>query len=171
MAIAFSCPSCDRTYSVDEKFAGKITACKGCGTRVIVPDAEAEPEPPPPPPRAKARVVAVSPPAPPRKPGRDEERFDVVAERPRNSAAEDADYYAKKAAKRQRRKERDARIREEHGNSLAVSRTIVGGAATMAIAVIWFFGGLMFNVFFIFPPIMFLLGLLTLIRGLMGHED
>lgn len=90
---------------------------------------------------------------------------------PGRSAAEDAAYYAKKAARKQRRKEREAEIRSQHGNSLAVSRTIVGGAATMAIAVIWFGTGLVFGIIFFFPPIMFLLGLLTLVKGLMGHED
>ena len=141
MTIAFSCPSCDRTYTVGDQSTGKVTACKGCHTRMIVPDAEGEPEPPP---RAKARVVAVSPPTapPPRKPNRRDEEsdgFEVVEELPsqsRDAFAEDAARYTRKAARKQCRRERDALVREEHGNSLAVSRTIVRGLCTMAFSAV-----------------------------------
>ncbi len=37
MAIAFSCPSCDKSYTVDEKFAGRRTTCKQCKGWVTVP--------------------------------------------------------------------------------------------------------------------------------------
>ena len=175
MTIAFSCPSCDRTYTVGDQSAGTVTACKGCSTRMIVPDAEGEPDPRP---RPKARVVAVSPPTspPPRNPSRREEadEFEVVEEPPsrsRDAFAEDAARYARKAARKQRRRERDKILREEHGNSLAVSRTIVRGLCTMAFSAVWFFGGLMFGILFYFPPILFCIGLGILIMGLMGRED
>ena len=174
MTIAFSCPSCDRTYAVGDQSAGKVTACKGCSTRMIVPDAEGEPDPPP---RPKARVVAVSPPtSPPRNPSRRDQagEFEVVEEPPsrsRDAFAEDAARYAKKAARKQRRRERDAMVREQHGNGLAVSRTMVGGIGTVLVAVVWFVVGLMFGIKFFFPPILFLIGLVTLVKGLMGHEE
>ena len=119
----------------------------------------------------------MSPPtSPPRNPSRRDEagEFEVVEEPPsrsRDAFAEDAARYAKKAARKQRRRERDAMVREQHGNGLAVSRTIVRGLCTMAFSVVWFVGGLMFGVLFYFPPILFLIGLGILIMGLMGRED
>ena len=167
MAIAFSCPSCDRTYSVDEKYAGKVVTCKTCSTRMLVPDAAEDPEPEPPKPRA--RVLSASP---PRRDPTPREQADAqeVPQSPGRSAAEDAAYYAKKAARKQRRKERDAEIRGERGNSLAVSRTVVSGITMMGIAVICCAIGLMNNVFIYITPFLFLFGLVTLVKGLMGQE-
>ena len=175
MAIAFSCPSCDRTYSVDDKFAGKVVTCKTCSTRMLVPDADEDPEPDPPP-RPRAQVLTASPPPrrePPRRDPTPREQADAqeTPKSPGRSAAEDASYYAKKAARKQRRKERDAEIREERGNSLAVSRTVVSGITMMGIAVICCAIGLMNNVFIYITPFLFLFGLVTLVKGLMGRED
>lgn len=44
--------------------------------------------------------------------------------------------------------------------------SFAGGLLTMAIAVIWFFGAAMFGVYFIYPPIMFIIGLVVAIKGL-----
>lgn len=37
MSIKFSCPSCAKTYDVDDKFSGKSTKCVKCGEKIKVP--------------------------------------------------------------------------------------------------------------------------------------
>lgn len=47
--------------------------------------------------------------------------------------------------------------------------SILGGVVTMLIAVVWFFGGLfLLNRIFIWPPIMFIIGLITCVKGLLS---
>ncbi len=42
----------------------------------------------------------------------------------------------------------------------------LGGIIMIAIALIWFFGGLAAGILFYYPPILFLIGLVALIKGL-----
>jgi len=44
--------------------------------------------------------------------------------------------------------------------------SVMGGIALMVIAVVWFVGGLAVNIIFIYPPIMFIIGLVTFFKGL-----
>lgn len=46
-------------------------------------------------------------------------------------------------------------------------RQILGGIATMVAAVIWFFTGLYFGYLFFYPPVLFLLGLIAFVKGLL----
>jgi len=41
-----------------------------------------------------------------------------------------------------------------------------GGLAMMAVAALWFFGGLAFGIIFYYPPILFVIGLVGFFRGL-----
>lgn len=43
---------------------------------------------------------------------------------------------------------------------------VVGGIAMMVIAVVWFVGGLMCDYIFFYPPVLFIIGLFALIKGL-----
>jgi hypothetical protein len=43
-----------------------------------------------------------------------------------------------------------------------------GGIGLMLLAVIWFFGGLAVGVIFFYPPILFIIGLIGCIRGLIN---
>jgi hypothetical protein len=43
---------------------------------------------------------------------------------------------------------------------------VFSGIAMMVIAVLWFCGGLMFQILFFFPPILFIIGLVAFIGGL-----
>ncbi|WP_145089235.1 hypothetical protein [Anatilimnocola aggregata] len=52
--------------------------------------------------------------------------------------------------------------------SRGFSSTALGGMAMMALAVVWFFGGLAVGVIFIYPPIMFVIGFCSMIGGLFG---
>jgi hypothetical protein len=47
--------------------------------------------------------------------------------------------------------------------------SIVGGIVMMLGAIVWFFGALLlFNVFFIYPPILFVIGLVAFFRGMLS---
>jgi hypothetical protein len=41
-----------------------------------------------------------------------------------------------------------------------------GGLTMMAIAAVWFFGGLAFGIIFYYPPILFIIGLVGFFRGM-----
>lgn len=45
--------------------------------------------------------------------------------------------------------------------------TVIGGIVAMLIAVVWFVGGLSAGYIFFYPPVMFVLGLIAVIRGLL----
>lgn len=45
------------------------------------------------------------------------------------------------------------------------------GIAMMVGAVIWFVVGYMNGTIFIYPPILFIIGLVSMIKGLMGGEE
>ncbi|XZE19282.1 hypothetical protein SH449x_004599 [Pirellulaceae bacterium SH449] len=45
--------------------------------------------------------------------------------------------------------------------------TVIGGIVTMVVALVWFFGGLAAGYIFFYPPIMFILGLIAVIKGLL----
>ena len=144
MAIGFSCPSCDRVYSVSDQYARKVTTCKDCDTRMVVPDAEGTPAPP----------------------------------RPRNPAARDAGRFYEEAVKEQRRRDRQDRERERASGprfGVAISPAVVTtliGAALIAVGVAWFAVCiLLFGVATLRVPLIFMVfGLISLLKGLMGHE-
>ena len=62
MAIEFSCPRCDRRYSVSEAMAGRRVTCKACGQERTVPGASSAAQPAP----AVSRPVTPPRPAPSR---------------------------------------------------------------------------------------------------------
>jgi hypothetical protein len=44
--------------------------------------------------------------------------------------------------------------------------SVLGGIAMMVIAIVWFVGGLAINIIFIYPPILFIIGLIAFIKGM-----
>ena len=50
-----------------------------------------------------------------------------------------------------------------------INSSLWGGIGMMALAVVWFFGALfLFDLLFIYPPILFIIGLVAFIKGLMN---
>ncbi|MEL6894798.1 MAG: hypothetical protein AAFP90_01705 [Planctomycetota bacterium] len=45
------------------------------------------------------------------------------------------------------------------------------GLLMMIGSVVWFFGGLMAGIIFFYPPILFIIGIVTLVKGLLGGSD
>ena len=60
---------------------------------------------------------------------------------------------------------------EERTPAVVVSGNVVTGGLMMLGAVVWFFGAMALGWVFFYPPILFIIGLITFIRGLAGSED
>jgi 1,4-dihydroxy-2-naphthoate octaprenyltransferase len=52
-----------------------------------------------------------------------------------------------------------------------VSPAVITGVLMMVGAAVWFFGALALGVIFIYPPILFVLGLVAVVKGFLGHEE
>lgn len=58
--IRFTCPTCGREYHLPEALARLALLCKGCGRRLLVPDASTVPEPPEQPPEHLADPLGLA---------------------------------------------------------------------------------------------------------------
>lgn len=48
--------------------------------------------------------------------------------------------------------------------------TVIGGLVVMLVAVGWFVAGLAAGVIFFYPPVMFVLGMITVVKGIMSND-
>jgi len=62
------------------------------------------------------------------------------------------------------------RVVFEQGWLGSVNSGAIGGILMMIIAAAWFFVGLSFNRIFFYPPILFVIGAIAVIKGLLGGE-
>ena len=87
-------------------------------------------------------------------------------------APDDRDHRADREEPPRRR----PRLHEDHDvrqtrSGRGTSSGVLTGVLMMAGAVIWFFGALALGRMFLYPPILFIVGLVTFIKGLSGRED
>lgn len=61
-----------------------------------------------------------------------------------------------------------APAKPQPANDGAINGSLLGGIAMMIGAVVWFVGGLFFNIIFFYPPILFIIGLVAFVKGLMN---
>ena len=160
MPIAFRCP-CDQDLEVDDQFAGQEVSCPTCRTVVVAP---AKPR------RAAAVVVAPPPerPSPRRQPPADE--YEVVEDRPtrRPRRANLEDEQIRVRGKKKKRKPAEQSRSLEGG---IINGGVVGGMIAMFIAVVWFVVGMAAGWVFFYPPILFIIGLVAVIKGLIMGDD
>lgn len=71
-------------------------------------------------------------------------------------------------AQQKRESEHAATGRGLEGN--VFNSGVIGGVVAMLVAVVWFIGGLMNDVLFFYPPILFVIGLGAFFKGLMKSE-
>jgi hypothetical protein len=71
------------------------------------------------------------------------------------------------------RKKRRRVEREERGYwGLWISPVIVTGLLMMFVAIAWFvLGIILIDRIFFYPPVLFVLGFISMIKGLLGHEE
>ena len=163
MPISLSC-GCGRALRLRDEYAGKRIRCPECQTVLAVPDSDVE---------TSGFIVDESPQAsssistrPPEPPARQRPPRDDDDDRPRRKRKRSdtdpmlKDYYRHVGNPRRR-----------SGSGIAISRSIIAGVLMMVIAVVWFVVGLFAGWIFFYPPILFILGLVAVGKGLMGYGD
>ena len=155
-----------------DELAGRNDKCPSCGWQTMVPRRPLRTvprppppvrQPPPPLPRAAPQGAAAAPPAarrapdtPPPVPLKIMGRTDTSPEVAKHLARLDAREARSKSRKR------DPFGPEKYG----MSKGVVGGVIMMGIAVVWFIVGWIAGWIFFYPPILFVLGLLTFFKGM-----
>lgn len=158
MPIALSCP-CGRALRVKDALAGKRIRCPECSQVLSVPELDAAREE-----EAVEALLAddgVSA-GPPPKP-RDAVPYAVPVER--------EPYRPSSEPPRRREKPRERRERRvtfEQGWFGSLNAGMIGGLLMMLIAVGWFVAGLAGGIIFFYPPILFVIGFIAMMKGLMG---
>jgi hypothetical protein len=166
MAISVTC-DCGRALRAKDEAAGKRVRCPGCGNAVQVPAADAalderafedlmsapseyDLSPPPPPPPTPPSTTRPPPPLP---------------SRPANwgSSAVASGNGAAKAS-------RTPRVVFEEGWFGSVNSGVIGGILMMVVAAAWFGLGLMANRIFFYPPVLFIIGLVAVFKGMFGGD-
>jgi hypothetical protein len=191
MPIPLQC-DCGRSMRVKDELAGRKVKCPQCAAVLTVP----QPEPPAEDqayelisddgpeeevrPRGRARSAS-------------EESVQAAPSRRRPAAAEDdeEDDPEERRRERRRRREREQDEEEEEDRRSAQRRReyrrdvarieqprpasrgfgslnagIVGGLLMIVIAIVWFGAGLMFGIIFFYPPILAIIGIGAIIKGL-----
>jgi hypothetical protein len=162
MPITFTC-DCGRTLKAEDQYAGKRTRCPGCSTVQTIPRMA---------PPDDDEVAEVLP--------TDEHitarRTEGGERRQRSTGAPairdvlPAEGPQKKARRRPRidHDDEDLAQRKRRGTDSGsmLDKGALGGLGMMGIAIVWFVGGGLFGVWFIYPPILFVLGLIAFIKGL-----
>ena len=178
MPISFRCV-CEKTLKVADKLAGKSVTCPACGTVISVPDLapsddpgfEVVEEPAPVAKLAMAKPVSKRPAVVDED---DELANDVPRKRRRRDDDDDDD---DEVEERSRKRKRKTKKKEHSGwfatESWVLSGGVIGGALAMLVAIVWFVLGLLNNWLFYYPPILFIVGMIGVIKGLMsrGKDD
>lgn len=149
--IQFSCPSCMTMLQVGAESAGQLSACP-CGAHVPVPSAN-----------DPLGLPASDPFAFTASNQMGGQTATLQSSIPPNQMM--SPYSSPPSAKKRKKKKR-APEPQPSGNSLFEGE-ILGGIAMMVGAVVWLGVGLAAGYIFFYPPILFLIGLGTLIKGLM----
>jgi hypothetical protein len=163
MPITFEC-GCGAELRVADEFAGKRAKCPSCEAVVPVPERRAEePEEPRPRKAPTARRVAE----------RDEEGEDQSR---RREEGDDRPRFGKRritddgsAQDWKSKDETSGKSRSLEGK--VANGGIVGGIVAMVIAVVWFVVGLAAGRIFFYPPILFIIGLVGFIKGLVEYSN
>jgi hypothetical protein len=153
--IRVRCLQCQKLLGIPDTKAGQDVACPVCRGPIRVPGVN------PPAPRPPSGVAA-----PARKPPQPAlDQLEIVEDEEVPTLGE-ADLVDEPPAARKRKKRRPAAAQ-----STTSGNQIIGGILMMVGAVVWFFGALLLmNRIFFYPPILFVLGIGTLVRGIRGQS-
>jgi ribosomal protein S27E len=144
-----NCPGCARAIQITNTMMGKRVRCPACATVWQVPrlvvDAEVIPEP-----QAKQEWYddAMS------------DEYPIAANQP-GPATPQVPLRTLQSARSV--PDRGFFAPERKG----ISKGVMGGFAMMAIAAIWFFAGLYVGLIFYYPPILFVIGLYAVLKGIL----
>jgi hypothetical protein len=181
MPIALSCP-CGRALNIKDEFAGRKIRCPACKSVLAVPAAEKEAEgddlmlevlpadePEDSRPHRESRRAAIQAELPEvlpvRSPSRGEENVSSIRRR-----RDEEDQPVKRRPKlRREQPRRGPRVAFEEGWFGSINSGVVGGVLMILIAVVWFIAGLAGGIIFFYPPILFVVGLIAIAKGLAGN--
>ncbi len=164
MPIRAEC-ECGKVYRVKEELAGRRFRCAACGVAVTVPQAEEEP--------LEVTLAEESEVRRPSRKGITARRDPEEDEQPvsRRSRLRDEEPDEDDTPEPPRKKKKKKRPSSSGGSWSGPSFGAIGGGLLAMIgAVVWFVAGLMNDVIFFYPPVLFVLGLISLGKGLTGQE-
>jgi hypothetical protein len=173
MAISFEC-SCGKQFTVKEEFAGKRTKCPACGAALTVPASSSSAE------DEAFRLLQASDESDvsdePSRPSRPDRGGEVQPGRPEPPPSSPTPLTPPRSAPKPPPVKRGPSYqpREEAdpgGFRISLSPAVAGGLASMAIAAMWFGLGLTADRIYIYPPILFVLGLVAVVKGVLGHPE
>jgi hypothetical protein len=159
MPIPVQCV-CGRSFKAKDEHAGKRGRCPGCGQVLEIPTPEPGED------EILGVLLADDPPGQ-AKPSA------VRAEPPR----EPADWRPPREPSLPRREDVRALKRKagppvvfEQGWFGSLNAGVIGGLLMILIAVVWFVAGLAAGIIFFYPPILFVLGIVALVKGATGSK-
>jgi len=180
MPITLSCP-CGRALNIKDEFAGRKIRCSACKSVLAVPATPKEPE------DLALEVLRSDEPEEDRPPPRDVRRSaiqteppEVLPARPRPPREEGTSTVRRRAddrpikprpKPRRENSRRAPRVAFEEGWFGSMNAGVIGGVLMILIAVIWFVAGLAGGIIFFYPPILAVIGLIAIGKGLMGGGD
>jgi len=188
------CTGCQKTLRIPAKFWGKKVRCPGCRQVLSVPAGVTSAAPATPRkaslPKAAAGVQRSSPsvarvPPPPPVDALDDVDFiddadDPYAEDPYGDLPDQYEFDLPPRPKarpkpKKRKKKPKASKTESSGGSFRMERGmlgagVLGGMGLMALAVIWFVAGLAGGIIFYYPPVLFIIGFVAMIKGFVGSD-
>src|SRR5262245_8783415 len=174
MPITLPC-NCGRTLKLRDELAGKRIKCPSCEAILKVPEAgvETEFEVIEPAVEVETDFEVVE-----RKPERDATEH-VTSRRPDPPRDED---WSQRDDDRPRKRRKKMRLSEDlyrefqreerrrRAPAVSISPAVISGVVMMVVAVGWFVLGLFAGWLFYYPPVLFIFGVIAVIRGLMGYE-
>lgn len=170
--IQFKCPNCNQMLQLPPTMAGQVCRCAACGGTMTVPQqfgaatagpAAAAPAPPRPP-VGGGSAPAAAPTQPANSPFPQINTGDSQS----SSPFPQIDTGPQPSISQIVRERSEAEARGDFApERAAMSMGVVGGLLLMAVAVVWFVGGLMAGWIFFYPPILFIIGLGVLFKGML----
>jgi len=157
------CTGCEKTLRIPSKYWGKKVRCPQCQEVLTVPAGA-----------AAAGGVKQASPAPAKTPTPSGTLDDVdfiedagnpYADDPFADLPDQSEFAAPPRTtpkKRTKKSSSGGAFRAEKG---MLGAGVLGGLALMAVAVIWFVGGLFAGYIFYYPPFMFIFGFIAMIKG------
>jgi hypothetical protein len=170
MPIAFAC-ECGKPFTVADEYAGKRTKCPTCGAALTVPLPESEPEQLSEEDKA-FRALAEDPEPAARPPVAQSGAWSEDAPRPAPGARapiSGALPTAKRGPKVARRSSDDRERSRTSG--IHLTPAVWGGLFSMLIGGGWFLFVWSNGGFSIYGPILFIGGLVSVVRGLLGYSE
>ncbi len=165
MSIPLSCP-CGRSFNIKDDLAGRKIRCPACKSILAVPAAvlleaveDGEPAEALPVQSSRRAAIQAEPPEvlPARRRSRDDD--DEEERRP-----------VKRRPKLRRESSRDPNVKKQSGFG-GINAGVGGGLLMILIAVVWFVPCAAMGVYFIYPPILAVIGVVAIIKGLVGSGD